>query len=192
MSSVYTNTSLGNIPNDANYPYGFPYLNGRLPDTHFPWDAAYDVQYQFDVRNPKYQYYGNMEYPYFVRRHRTPQVLPRVKPVSVEHGDYTYQIPQYPPYVYWYPNPLECRDTCGEEMCNAYGKRMNDYRMCQMCQNLKVPQCWDSGKQRCVACRPEHALARCENQFGCANPNGWVHDRVAPINPKYTGCRLCN
>lgn len=192
MSSVYTNTPYANIPHDANYPYGFPYLNGRLPDVHFPWDAVYDVQYQHDVRNPKYQYYGNMSYPYFVRRHRIPSVLANPKPTEVEHGDYSYQIPQYPPYVYWYPNPVECRDTCGEQMCGAWAKRMNDYRMCQMCQNLKSPQCWDAARQRCTPCRPEQALARCEDRFGCANPNGWMQDRVAPINPKYTGCRLCN
>jgi hypothetical protein len=86
---------------------------------------------------------------------------------------------------------MECRDTCGTNVCNRYYKRMNDYRMCQFCQDLKHPQCWDSKHQRCVPCSREIALARCEDRFGCANPNGWMQDRVAPINPKYTGCKNC-
>lgn len=193
MSSVYSNTLYGNIPRDAGYPYGFPYLDSRLPQTMYPWDSVYDMQYQHDVQNPKYQYYGNMEYPYFVRRHRMPLVFANPKPREVAHGPYSYQIPQYPPYVYWYPNPTECRDTCGSAICDAYYKRMNDFRGCQLCQNLRGgPQCWDAKNQRCRKCRPEEALERCEDQFGCRNPDGWLQDNVAPINPKYTGCRVCN
>lgn len=193
MSSVYTNTPYTNVPRDASYPYGHPYLTSRMPQTHYPWDSVYDSRYQLDIQHPKYRWYGNMEYPYFVRRHRIPKVFTEPKPQWIENDDgYTYQIPAYPPYVYWYPNPVECRDACGSATCNAYFKRMNDYRMCQFCQNLKTPQCWNPGRQRCEACPPEQALSRCEDNFGCRNPNGWMHDNVPPINPKYTGCQLCN
>lgn len=191
-SSVYANTQFTNVPPDASYPYGYQHLSGSLPQTHYPWDSVYDTRYQA-VQHPKYRDgVGNMEYPYFVRRHRIPTVFTNPKPVSYDDADsgYSYQIPQYPPYIYWYPNPEECRDVCGADKCEAYYRRVNNYRMCQFCQTLKTPQCWNAGKQQCEKCRPEQALSRCEDRFGSYNPNGWMQDRVAPINPKYTGCQL--
>ncbi len=171
-------TPYGNIPRDVQYPF----LNGRMQSV-----------YESDVYYGNMGYMGNtgnMGYPYYVQR--VPQVLPNPKPTSVEVGDYSYQIPKYPPYLYWYPNPVECADSCGAAVCNAYGKKMNDYRMCQRCQSMKTPQCWNASAQKCQPCRPEKALTSCEDQFGCANPTGWLQSRGAPINPKYTGCRLCN
>jgi hypothetical protein len=193
MSSVFSNTQFTNIPRDASYPYGHPYLSSRLPQTHYPWDSVYDTRYQRDVQHPKYQWHGHMEYPYYVRRHRIPKVFTEPKPIEfASPNGYSYQIPQYPPYVYWYPNPVECRDACGTKVCEEYHRRMNNYRMCKFCQTLKRPMCFDPRRQSCVPCRPEQALARCEDNFGCRNPNGWMHDNVEPINPKYTGCQLCN
>lgn len=139
----------------------------------FPNDYVYDTHY-----NPK-----------------LPRVL--VEPKPVEYDDratgFNYHIPSYPPYVYWYPNPMECSDVCGERVCNAYDRRMNDYRMCEYCQSMKVPQCWDKRAQQCVSCPQGQALRRCVDTYGCANPHngGWMQDRVAPINPKYTGCKQC-
>ena len=194
MNSVYGNTPYTNVPNDASYQYGHQYLTSKLPQTQYPWDSVYDTRYQRDIQHPKYKWNGNMEYPYFVRRHRIPKVFTEPKPIAYKdyNSGYSYQIPQYPPYVYWYPNPVECRDACGADKCDAYYKRMNDYRGCQRCQTLKIPKCWNSTTQRCESCSPEKALSRCEDNFGCRNPNGWVHDNVAPINPKFSGCQLCN
>lgn len=173
----------------TNYEADYAYFS-RLPETTFPNDYVYDTPYQ---ENPKNQLSGSMDSWGPLRRHRTPQILVQPKPVEYDDEDsgYSYQIPNYPPYVYWYPNPMECRDTCGTTVCNGYFKKMNDYRMCQFCQDLKHPQCWDSKTQRCVPCPRDQALGRCEDRFGCANPNGWMQDRVAPINPKYTGCKNC-
>lgn len=163
----------------------------RPMPTNYPWDSTYEP-YPNPV-TPKYQVNGNMEYPYWVRRHRNPKVFSDPKPIEYsDPSGYTYQIPEYPPYVYWYPNPMECRDSCGTKVCNEHYRRVNNYRMCQRCQSLKKPMCWNSEAQKCVACSPRQALSPCEDSFGCRNPNGWLQSNVAPIDPKYTGCRMCN
>lgn len=192
MESVYTSPVAGNIPRQAAYPYGLPYLQNQLPQTHWPWDAAHDTKYQRDIQNPNYAHYAQPAYPYWVRRHRAPTVFSQPKPVGRRANGYTFQIPPRSPYVYWYPNPVECSDACGTEVCVEYQRRLNNYKMCQMCQSLKKPMCYSAQKQQCVPCAPEQALSSCEENYGCRNPNGWVHNNVAPINPKYTGCQLCN
>ena len=175
-------------PNVQDYRYFFM-LPG--PST-FPNDYIYDAPYE---EVPKNVPTGVTDIPNQPRRHRLPDILVKTKPQNykAKKTGFYYQIPQYPPYVYWYPNPMECRDVCGTKVCNDYFKRMNDYRMCRFCQNLKDPQCWDSKLQRCVTCNQSQALKRCEDQYGCQNPNsylGW-QDNGAPINPKYTGCKMC-
>lgn len=194
MSGIYTNTPYTNVPRDPSYPYGYPHLRGTLPQTHYPYDAVYDAQYQRNVRHPKYRYYGNMEYPYWVQRHRMPKVFTEPKPRSYKWNGFKYQIPPYPNYVYFYNNPNECRDLCGLDVCNEYFRRKNNYLNCKRCQNVKFPgpMCWDPNKQRCITCPVRQALSRCEDNFGCGNPLGSPHDNVPPINPKYTGCQNCN
>lgn len=118
----------------------------------------------------------------------TPLVYLSSRPSSYENDyGYKFEVPKYPPPIYWYPNPLECKDVCGSRVCDAYYRRLNDYRMCQQCQSLKTPMCWNSDKQQCVGCRGEKALASCEDRFG-AQGNGWLQTNVGPVNPKYTGC----
>jgi hypothetical protein len=118
------------------------------------------------------------------------------KPVGVEHGHgckcescVRYRVPEYPPTIYWYPNPMECEDVCGRQVCNRYYRQLNDYRMCQVCQSQKTPMCWNPNAQRCEMCSPEHAWESCSDRFGAQNPNGWLHANTGPINPKYTGCQ---
>lgn len=189
--SVYSTAYGSNLPaRDASWVYGYPYMTSRLPQAMWPWDAVHDVQYQTDVQNPRYKHYGMMEYPYSARRHRTPLVYVKPRPAEYQVHGLTYQIPQYPPPIYWYPNPVTCEDSCGSSKCQDFYGKQNDYRMCQMCQNLKSPMCWDPKSRRCVDCLPEHSLESCEQRFGSRNPNGWLHANVAPINPKYTGCQL--
>lgn len=192
--SAYTTTQWSNIPNDASYPYAIPHLNASIPQTQYPYDSVYDTQYQENIIHPKYRWYGNMEYPYFAQRHRQPKVYTRPKPSLRYDNGHAYTIPSYPPYVYWYPNPLKCRDTCGDDICNAYFQKINNYRNCRRCQNQKTPKCWDPKFQKCVACPPEIALESCSSRkrFGCANPNGWDQGPTQPINPIYTGCKLCH
>lgn len=192
MFSSYAQAPNSNLPvRDASWVYGYPYMTSRLPQANWPWDSVYDTAYQSDINNPNYRHYGTMEYPYSVRRQQVPLVYVNPRPSSYEtDSGYGFNIPNYPPAIYWYPNPTECEDTCGPQVCNAYYKRANDYRMCNVCQTLKKPMCWDPRSQRCVDCAPEQALESCEKRFGSTNPNGWPHARVAPINPKYTGCAL--
>lgn len=170
-----------------SYESDYKYFS-KLPETTYPNDYVYDTPYR---ENPSRIPTGSMIYPSAAVRHRNPQVLINPKPYDVEDRDtgYRYQIPQYPPYIYWYPNPVECRDTCGMKVCESYNRRMNDYKMCQFCQTLKTPQCWDRNTQKCTKCPRNKALGSCEDSFGSPNPNGWMQSNVAPINPKYTGCK---
>lgn len=193
--SVYQTTQYQNIPRDPPMPFGYAHLSGNIPQTHYPYDSVYDTEYQSVIMHPKYRWYGNMEYPYHVRRQRVPKVFTRPKPNYYKYNNYYYQIPNYPPYVHWYPNPMLCRDTCGDAICNEYFRRINDYRNCLRCQmNRGKPMCWSPEKQDCVDCPPEEALAKCNSRdrFGCANPNGFPHADVPPVNPIYTGCMMCN
>ena len=100
-----------------------------------------------------------------------------------------HKVPEYPPTIYWYPNPMECEDVCGKKVCNKYYRQLNNYRMCQICQSQKTPMCWNPNAQRCEMCSPEQAWESCSDRFGAQNPNGWLHANTGPINPKYTGCQ---
>lgn len=122
------------------------------------------------------------------------------KPTLVTHGHahgagcgcgacVTHKVPEYPPTIYWYPNPMECEDVCGRKVCNQYYRKLNNYRMCQICQSQKTPMCWNPDAQRCDMCSPEQAWESCSDRFGAQNPNGWLHANTGPINPKYTGCQ---
>lgn len=192
--SVYTNTQFTNVPGQVSYPYYLPHLSGNIPQTHWPYDSVYDTTWQNNISHPKYRWYGNMEYPYYTQRHRTPKVFTRPKPMYWKNNGFYYKIPSYPPYIYWYPNPYLCRDMCGDEICNEYFIRINDYRNCQRCQKRDPPQCWDPKSQKCINCPPELALEKCSlrKRFGCTNPNGYQHTDVPPINPLYTGCKMCS
>ena len=188
-----------NLLRKAPLPRFYPYLSNSIPQTQYPYDSVYNTttttnHHQRNITHPKYQFYGNMEYPYYVRRQRIPKVYTRPKPSFSKYGNHYYQIPGYPPYIYWYPNPLKCRDTCGDRICNAYFRKINDYRNCRRCQNQKVPKCWNPVKQQCVSCPPQQALENCSSRsrFGCANPNGWQMADTSPVNPIYTGCKLCH
>lgn len=193
INTIYTNTPYSNVPRNASYPHGYSHIQGTLPETQYPYDSAYDHTYQRDIRHSKYRYYGNMEYPHWVQRHNMPQVYTDHKPRSYTNNGYKYAIPPYPPYLYFYPNPVECRDACGKNTCDKYYYRLNNYNNCKRCQLVKSPgpMCWSSQKQQCVACPREQALSRCEDSYGCGNPNGFPHDNVGPINPLYTGCQNC-
>lgn len=195
MSSIFANSWYSNVPRSPSYPYGYPHLSASIPQTHYPLDSVYDNRYQKDVRNPKYRWFGNMEYPYFVQRHRQPKVFTEPKPKYTIHNGYYYSVNSYPPYTYWYPNPMKCRDACGEKVCNEYFRRLNNYNNCKRCQLSRgyngLPMCFDPKSQQCVECTPEQALENCEDRFGCANPQGWPHARVPPQNPLYTGCKNC-
>lgn len=188
--SVYADGPFGNAPTDPAYAHGHRFLTDRLPQSDYPWEPVYDNRWSLDASD----WFGSsLEYPYYLRRHRVPKVFVRPKPHEVTApGGRTYRVADYPPYVYWYPRPVECEDACGQATCDRYYRRLNDYRMCQFCQSLREPQCWDASAQRCVRCPPGVALRPCEDQFGCRNPNGWFHTRVPPQNPKYTGCRMCS
>lgn len=137
---------------------------------------------------------GSNLYPFGIRSPalNVPTVLPNPRPrdYSPSQG-FVYQNYTYPPMIYWYPNPRECEDICGGDVCNQYYRKMNDYRMCQLCRSLRPGQCWDRQKQACRPCRPRERWTSCEDSLGCVNPNGWVNDNVAPVNPKYTGCKMC-
>ena len=195
MSSIYTNTQYTNVPKNPSYPYGYPHLSASLPQTHYPYDSVYDVTYQKHVKHPKYRWYGNMQYPYHVQRHRMPKVFTEPKPTFAVHNGYYYSTNSYPPYVYWYPNPTKCRDMCGEKTCQEYYYKLNNYLNCKRCQNRRgskgQPLCFDPNKQKCVECAPELALIPCEDRFGCANPQGLPHRRGPPIDPRKTGCQMC-
>ena len=196
-NNVYTNSQYSNVPvpYSAPYPWYIPFLNGGNPRTMYPYDAIYDQRYQEHNSDPKYQYFGNMAYPAYVQRHRVPQVYFDPKPTKYySTSGYQYKIPPYPPYIYWYPNPVECRDVCGNKVCDAYHNALNNYNNCRRCQRMDPPQCWDPDNQMCKTCPPKQALKKCSSRgrYGCANPNGFPHDDVPPINPKYTGCKLCN
>jgi hypothetical protein len=157
-----------------------------MPNTTYPNSYVYDTPY---MENP--ERHGTWTIP---TQDRMPHkfVRPKQNDGYSYPSDFYYQVPQIPPYVYWYPNPVECRDVCGTNVCDHFARRLNNYKMCQFCQNLKTPQCWDAKNQMCTPCPRSQALQTCENQYGCANPNGFPHARVAPIDPKYTGCKLCN
>lgn len=185
------------VPYESAYQYYISFLNGSNPNVQYPYDAQFDSKYQNDVVNPTYSTnVGEMNYPYYVQRHRSPEVFYDPKPTKYYNpvDNHIYQIPQYPPYMYWYPAPSECRDTCGKKVCDSYYKAMNDNRNCQRCQRKDPPQCWDSQIESCVDCPRSTALASCNsrNSYGCANPRGFPHSDGAPINPMYTGCKLCS
>lgn len=190
--SQYSNLS---IPYQASYPYYVSHVKGGYPERQYPYDALLDQKYQYDNLNPRYQYYGNMGYPYSAQRHRAPQVYYDPKPTLFHHASsgHEYKIPPYPPYIYWYPNPKECRDVCGNKVCDEYHEQLSNYRNCRRCQRKDPPQCWDPSSQMCVECPPEQALENCASRYnyGCANPNGYQHADVPPINPLYTGCKSC-
>lgn len=198
--SMYQNTSqYSNVPQPyrAPYPHYIPFLNGGNPETLYPYDGLYDKKYQAARGNPKYQHYGSMDYPHYVQRHNQPQVYFNPKPVlkvnmSNPKAVLYNEIPPYPNYIYWYPNPVECRDTCGNKVCDAYYEKANNYRNCMRCQRKDPPQCWSSQAQQCVNCPPEQALTACSSRvrYGMPNPNGELHADVAPQNPLYTGCKL--
>lgn len=197
--SIYQKSQFSNIPNpyQASHPYYIPFLNGGNPEPMYPSDALYDGTYQKDVMNPQYQYFGTMNYPYTVQRQNVPYVYYNPKPnlyvdFSNPSSALYYNIPPYPPYVYWYPNPQTCADVCGNKICDKYYEQMNNYRNCKRCQLNDPPQCWSSSKQQCVNCPPEQALESCSSRrrYGMPNPNGEIHADVPPQNPLYTNCRL--
>lgn len=197
LNTIYSNSQYSNVPRDPPQQDGYSYLRGSRPQTTFPYDAAYDPTYQQDRVNPQYRYYQHYEYPAWVQRHNPPKVTSQnfvnPKPVTYTLDGYEYKIPAYPPYMYWYPNPIDCKDVCGKQVCDNYYKRRNDFYNCQRCQLVQSPgpMCWNSNLQKCVPCSREKALAPCEETYGCANPNGFPHNKVAPINPLYTGCTNC-
>ena len=197
--SIYQKSQYSNLakPYRASYPYYIPHLNGGNPQTMYPYDAVYDQKYQGQNMDPRFQYYGNMEYPQSVQRHRMPYVYYNPKPklyvdTTNPGAAHYYDIPPYPPYVYWYPNPMKCRDICGNKICDAYFRQINNYRNCTRCQRKQTPQCWSPEAQECVQCAPEEALASCASldRYGSPNPNGQMHANVPPQNPLYTGCKL--
>lgn len=173
------------------------YVNLSYPNLYGQWDEVIGASNLSGIPSPpynsKYDYYGNMSYPYYVKKHRIPKIYLKPKPRIYKSNNYYYQIPPYPPRIYFYNNPIECRDKCGPRACNLYHKRLNDFNNCKRCQNIKSPgpMCWSSRRQKCVPCPRHHALSRCEDRFGCSNPNGLPHDNVPPINPLYTGCKNC-
>jgi hypothetical protein len=199
---MYSTSQYNNrpVPYEASYQYYTAFLNGGNPNPQYPYDAMYDRKYQKVVLNPSYKYYGDatdgrqMNYPYYVQRHRAPSVYYNSKPYTTTAVSPDYRIPDAQPYMYWYPNPVECEDTCGKDVCNAYYKAMNDNRNCQRCQRKDPPQCWDSENETCIDCPRRVALASCNsrNTYGCANPRGFPNADSAPINPVYTGCQLCS
>ncbi len=197
--NIFQKSQYSNLPRPyrASSSYYIPFLNGGNPEPTYPADALYDGTYQTDNMNPKYQYYGNMEYPQTVQRQNVPLVYYNPKPnLYVDASDpsslYYYTIHPYPPYVYWYPNPNECRDVCGNKVCEDYYNQMNNYRNCTRCQKNDPPQCWSSKKQQCVNCPPEKALEGCHlrTRYGIPNPNGELHADLPPQNPLYTSCKL--
>jgi hypothetical protein len=197
--SLYRNSQYSNKPfhYSTSNPYYIPFLNGGNPEPMYPSDALYDGTYQTDNMNPKYQYYGNLDYPQTVQRQNQPLVYYNPKPVlKVDATDKSsilyYESPKYPPYVYYYPNPVECKDVCGNKICDAYYNKMNNYRNCRRCQMKSTPQCWCPRTQTCVNCPPEKALTSCASRtrYGMPNPNGALQADVPPQNPLYTSCRL--
>ncbi len=192
---MYNNTQYSNLSKDPGFPYGYPHLRGMYPQTMYPYDSVYDNKYMTDVSHPKYKYFGNMEYPYWVQRHNRPQVFTNPKPTSWSKNEgFVHKISNYPPNIYWYPNPTECRDACGGKRCGNYYQQKNDFLNCQRCQLVKYPgpMCWDRTKQMCVKCPKEQALAPCEQSYGCSSPLGFPNQSTPPINPLYTGCANCH
>lgn len=198
--TIYTQNQYSNVPRNPVEKYR--YLRGSNPQTEFPYDAAYDPTYQYDTVFPQYKYFKHHEYPSWVQEHNPPHVFaqsfvdPKPRSITIANNNnesVEYSVNEYPPYSYFYPNPLECEDVCGQKICNNYYKKRNDYYNCKRCQLIQSPgpMCWNSNLQKCVKCPKEKALEPCENKFGCANANGFPHNRVEPINPKYTGCANC-
>jgi hypothetical protein len=107
-------------------------------------------------------------------------------------NDVFFQLPDNGPYLYWYPNPTECRDVCNPKRCNEYYTQLNNYNNCNRCQlNPGRPMCWNPKTQQCYKCSQKKAMKSCTkpSAYGTPNPNGWPHREVGgPINPKYTGC----
>lgn len=193
MQSIYSNTPYTNVTRTPSYPHRYPHLVSKLPETQYPYDSVYDSRYQHDIKHPNNQH-QNMEYPHWVQRHRMPMVFTERKPRSYNTTTgYSYQVYPYPPYQYFYHNPRKCRDTCGGRSCQKYFKKLNNYNNCKRCQLIKRPgpMCWDPKAQRCVSCSHNKALTRCEDTFGCKNPQGFPHGNIRPINPLYTGCKNC-
>jgi hypothetical protein len=182
------------VPYRAPFSNYLTYLNGGNPEPQYPYDALFDQQYQAASKKPYTKYSGSNDYPYYAQRHRAPHTYYDPKPTKYHHTDgYEYKIPKYPPYMYWYPNPVECRDTCGKQVCDSYHNALNNYTNCRRCQRNDPPQCWDESKQMCSECLPEQALSSCQSRsrYGCPNPRGFPNADVPPINPKYTGCKMC-
>lgn len=187
MSVYQVKSQYNNVPSfRASYPNYIPFLNGGNPETLYPYDSMYDK---------KYQHFGSMDYPYYVQRHNAPQVYFNPKPLlkvdATNPRAILYnEIPPYPNYIYWYPNPMKCQDVCGNKVCDAYYEKANNYRNCMRCQRKDPPQCWSSKFQQCINCPPEHALTPCASRtrYGMPNPNGELHADVSPQNPLYNGC----
>lgn len=187
-----------NYSNIAGYPVEqYRYLGGTNPQTTYPYDSKYDAKY-----DPMYQlYHKKRAYPAWVQEHNPPYVFaqsfvdpkPKTYSVNVGPNNIEFNVADYPPYSYFYPNPLECEDVCGGRVCDKYYRKRNDFYNCQRCQLVQTPgpMCWSSKLQKCVKCSREEALSPCEDRYGCANANGFPHNRVEPINPKYTGCSNC-
>ena len=126
-------------------------------------------------------------------RDRYGKYPPVVRPRYYYTEDLVYDVNMYKPNMYWYPNPLGCRDVCGGPVCDVYEEKLRNYRMCRQCQLQNPPKCWSPKDQKCVKCPLSEAWRDCQSsdRYGCRNLRGYLHRNTRPINPKYTFCKLC-
>lgn len=81
-----------------------------------------------------------------------------------------------------------CDDYCHHDTCKDYKDRMKYYKYCKKCATEGL--CWNLSETSCHECSVKDSI-NCEdsNKFGCWNELAGKYTK--PINPKYTGCKLC-
>lgn len=82
-----------------------------------------------------------------------------------------------------------CDNICGVRMCKKYRKQHNNFTQCKRCQ--LQGKCWSPYQKRCIDCGYNRAVVKCEDKYGCSNPNGGEFSNVPPINPMFNNCTVC-
>ena len=98
----------------------------------------------------------------------------------------------YRPYnIYRYTKSWKCDDVCDPDTCKQHLTKLRNYRGCIHCQLQNPPKCWNSETMSCESCSLPEARTSCQDRYGCKNPRGFPHRGTRPVNPIYTGCKLC-
>lgn len=135
-------------------------------------------------------YYGNQYHLGYTITNTKPLFYNSYEGINgINNSGVTYQIPRYPPLVYYHHNPETVIDKCGYDIANKYNKQLELYRMCQKCKQDQY--CYDPINNQCIKCSYKELNKSCEEKFGCKHPNSQIYQNVAPVNPRFNGCKMC-